>query len=118
MVLDAPDVPRFGANPVGQLIITNTRGVIALKLKLARVPGEDIVVWGSRPYSAGTTYVDHFTILGLLPDPERGLSEISEIYTAKHSLLPVGSRVFIETVQQIDGWQALRKQTSAIVPAP
>ena len=61
--------------------------------------------------------MDHFTILGLLAEPSRGVSEITDIYLAKYPVLPVGSRVFIQTVQQIDGWQDLPRQTSAIVPA-
>lgn len=118
MVLDAPDRPRFVANPVGQFIIANTKGVIALKLKVSGTPAADIVVLGSKPCSAGTTYVDHFIILGLLPDPDRGLSNITDIYLAKHPVLPPGSRVFIQTVQQIDGWQDLPMRTSAVVPSP
>jgi hypothetical protein len=118
MIQDPPDTPRFGANPVGPLSITNTNSVISLKLKVSRTPAADIVVFASKPHSAGTTYVDHFTILDLLPDPDRGWSNVSELYLAKYPVLPVGKRVFIRTVQQIDGWQDLPKQTSALVPAP
>ena len=118
MLQDPPDTPRFGANPVGQLIITNNEGVSSLKLKVSGVPASDVVIFGSKPHSAGTTYVDHFTILGLLPDPDRGWSDIAELYLPKYPVLPAGNRVFIRTVQQIDGWQDLPKQTSAIIPAP
>jgi hypothetical protein len=61
--------------------------------------------------------VDHFTILGVLPDPEQGLSNIRDLYLAKWPVVPVGSRIFIRTVQQIDGWQDLPVETSAIVRA-
>ena len=118
MMQDAPDTPRFGENPVGPLSITNNKCVIALKLKVSRAPAADILVFGSKPLSAGTTYVDHFTLLSLLPSPDRGLSEITDGYLAKYPVVPVGSRVFIRTVQQIDGWQDLPKLTTALVPAP
>jgi hypothetical protein len=117
MIQDPPDCPQFDANPVGQLIITNNKDVIALKLKVSRPPASDILVFGSKPHSAGTTYVDHFTIICLLPSPDRGLSEITDGYLAKYPVVPVGSRIFIRTVQQIDGWQDLPKQTTALVPA-
>jgi hypothetical protein len=117
MLLDPPEAPKFGPNPVGQLTITNSNGVIAIKLSVSAEPAQSIVVSGSKPRSAGTTFVDHFTILGLLAEPSRGVSEITDIYLAKYPVLPVGSRVFIQTVQQIDGWQDLPRQTSAIVPA-
>jgi hypothetical protein len=118
MIQDPPDIPQFGENPVGQLSITNNKCVIALKLKVSRAPAADILVFGSKPLSAGTTYVDHFTLLSLLPDRDRGLSDITDGYLAKYPVVPVGSRIFIRTVQQIDGWQDLPKQTSALVTAP
>jgi hypothetical protein len=118
MVLDPPEVPGFGANPVGQLLIANPNGVISLKLEVSGTLAQYTVVFGSKPCSAGITYMDHFTILGLLPDPEQGLSDITELYLAKWPVLPAGSRVFIRTLQQIDGWQDLPMQTSARVPAP
>ena len=118
MIQDPPDTPRFGANPVGQLGITNTNSLISLKLKVSRTPAADILVFGSKPHSAGTTYVDHFTLLSLLPERDHGLSDITDGYLAKYPVVPVGSRIFIRSVQQIDGLQDLPKQTSALVPPP
>jgi hypothetical protein len=117
MLLDPPEKPRFGANPVGELTITNSGGVIALKLGVSGKPVRYTVVYGSKPRSAGTTYVDHFTILGMLAEPAKGVSDITGLYLAKYAVLPVGSRIFIQTVQQIDGWQDSPRRTSAIVPA-
>ena len=48
-----------------------------------------------------------YTILGLLPDPEGGLSDITGLYLDKSSLLPAGQCIFIQTVQQINGWRDL-----------
>lgn len=117
MVEDPPGFPRFGANPVGMLAITDTKGVLTLKLKVSRIPAADIIVLASRPRSAGRSFVDHFAILGVLPEPDRGWSYITELYRGKHPVLPPGARVFIRTVQQIDGWRDQPKQTSALVPA-
>ena len=47
------------------------------------------------------------SILGLLPDPEGGLSAITGLYLDKFSLLPAAQRIFIQTVQQINGWRDL-----------
>jgi hypothetical protein len=115
-ILDPPDPPRFGRNPVGPLTITNAKGVIALKLSVSGKPAQYTIVLGTKPRSAGTTYVDHFTILGLLPDPDQGMSDITDLYLAKYPVLHPGSRVFIQTLQQINGCQDLPKLTSAIVP--
>ena len=51
--------------------------------------------------------MDHYSILGLLPDPEGGVSDITGLFLAKFNLLPVGQRIFIRTVQQINGWRDL-----------
>ena len=118
MVFDPPAAPRFGPNPVGPLTITNTSGVIRLKLSVSAEPAQHIVVLGTKPRSAGVTFVDHFTILGLLPAREQGMSDISDMFLARFPVVPVGLRVFIQTFQLIDGWEDLPKQTSAIVPAP
>ena len=118
MVMDPPAPPKFPDNPVGQLLITNANGSVRLQLNVSGTPTRFTIVSASRPRSAGTTFVDHFTILGVLPDPEQGMSNITDLYLGKWPLVPVGSRVFIRTVQQIDGWEDLPRQVSAIVPAP
>jgi hypothetical protein len=117
-VLDTPPSPRFGLNPVRQLIITNTNGAIALKLSLSGQPPQYVIVLATKPRSAGVSYVDHFSILALLPDPVRGVSEITDLFVARYGVPRVGSRVFIQTLQQINGWQDLPQLFSALVPTP
>jgi hypothetical protein len=117
LVLDPPEVPQFGANPVRQLSIANTNGVIALKLRVSGKPAQYIVVLGTKPRSAGVSYVDHFTILGVLPDAVRGMSDITDLYEGRYGVPRAGSRVFIQTFQLIDGWEDLTEQVSAIVPS-
>jgi hypothetical protein len=63
------------------------------------------------------SYVDHYTILGLLPDPEGGRCDTTELFLAKFHLLPVGQRSFIRTVHQINGWCDLPQTISARIPA-
>jgi hypothetical protein len=116
MVMDPPNVPEFGVNPVGELIISNSEGLIALRLGVSAKPGQQIVVSGSKPRSPGRTREDHLTILGLLDAPVRGMCDITELYVAKYGVPPAGSRVFIRTVQQINGWQDRPKLMNAVVP--
>jgi hypothetical protein len=116
MVLDPTDAPQSGPNPVRQLIITNTNGDIAIKLSVSGKLPQYIVVRGTKPRSAGVSYVDHFTILGVTPPPVRGLSDITDLFVGKYGVPAVGSRVFIQTFQVINGWEDLPEQISAIVP--
>ena len=106
-------VPIFPDNPVSGLSITRTDGAVSLKLALSAQPVQFVVVLGARPRNPGVRYVDHYRILGLLPEPEGGLSDITDLYLALFKLLPVGKRVFIRTVQQINGRRDLTKTTSA-----
>jgi hypothetical protein len=115
-VTDPPDYPRFGANPVGSLTITNVRGAIALKLSVPSAPAQHTLVWGTVPGSAGASFPGRFTFLGLLPAPVAGVSNITELYVAKYGVPPVTKRVFIHTRQQVNGWQDAPKQTTAVVP--
>jgi hypothetical protein len=115
-ISDASACPPFPPNPVVQLIITNTNGKIALKLKVSGKRAQYIIVLGAKPRSAGVTYVDDFTNLDVMPDPEGGLSDITDLFVKKYGVPRVGLKVFIQTVQQIDGWRDLPQQLSAIVP--
>jgi hypothetical protein len=117
MVLDPTAAPQFAPNPVRQLIITNTNDAIAIKLSVSGKLPQYIVVRGTKPRSAGVSYVDHFTILGVTPAPVRGWSDITDLFVGKYGVPAVGSRVFIQTFQVINGWEDLPEQISAIVPA-
>jgi hypothetical protein len=114
-VLPTP-IPQFGDNPVGDLSATNDHGKIALRLPVASAPVQYTVVWGAAPCSAGRSSAQHFKILGFLPAPVGGVSDITDLYVAMFGKIPPGSRIFIRTQQHIDGWEDLPKQTTAIVP--
>ncbi len=80
--------PILPDNPVSGLRITGTDDALSLKLVLSAQPVQFIVVLGARPQSPGVSYVDHYKILGLLPEPEGGLSDITALYLAVFKLLP------------------------------
>jgi hypothetical protein len=108
--------PDFGVNPVRELVITNTGGVVDLKLSVPSAPTSDILVLGTYPRSPGVTFAKHFTILGRLPVPEAGYSTITPFFVDRYGVPPAGMRVFIRTRQLLNGWEDLPKQTNAIVP--
>ena len=117
LVTTPPNRPQFPANPVGELTITNTGGDVALQLSVSQTPAAYIIVRGAAPCSAGVSFVRHFRILGRLPDPSAGASDITEMYVKIFGIPRAGSRVFIRTNQEIDGWEDALRQTTAIVPA-
>ncbi|MCX6925310.1 MAG: hypothetical protein NT154_19180 [Verrucomicrobia bacterium] len=115
-VVDPPDLPQFGANPVGDLTITNDRGDIAIKLSVSTAPARHTLVFATMPLSPGRSFPGRFVLLGLLPEPVGGFSDITDMYVARFGALRADRRVFIRTLQQINGWKDLPKQTTAVAP--
>ena len=116
--VDAPPLrPQFeGLAPQG-LVITNTGGVVALKLTCPTSPGENTIVRGSKPVSQGIEVCKDFRILGACPPPVAGSSDITALYTARYGAPKAGTKVYVQVNQVVDGWESLPKTYSAIVPA-
>jgi hypothetical protein len=112
-----PSVPSFSPNPVAELSIANTGCTVTLKLRVPSQPGQYTLVQGAAPVSAGVRCVQHFPLLGLLPAPVDGWSDITALYVARYGEPIVGTAVFIRTCQHTDGWTDLPKVASAFVPA-
>jgi hypothetical protein len=103
-VLTRPESYKFDANPVGELVATNTGGVVDLKLSVPTTPATDVLVLGAAPCSAGVSFVNHFVILGRLPAPEVDYSSITKLYVDRYGEPAAGTRIFIRTRQVRDGW--------------
>ena len=117
-VLTRPQPHTFTANPVGELVTTNTAGEVELKLSVPTTPATDILVFAAAPCSAGVSFVNHYVMLGRLPAAEGGYSHITKLYVDRYGEPPAGTRVFIRTRQMRDGWVDFPTQTDAIVPQP
>ena len=107
----------FDRSPVQQLKISKGEGGLRLKLKVAGPVGGEIMVYGTAPCSAGRMKHPTVRYLGLLPAPEDGESDITEMYCKVFGVPPAGGQVFICTRQQLNGWEADEIITRDIVPA-
>ena len=116
MLLAPPAPVVFGPNPVGKLVITNGEDGVRLLLSVTGPAVEDIMVFGQAPCSAGRTKRRNVSYLGLLPAPEGGVSDITELYVARYGEPRAGEKVFIVTRQQKDGWEGFDQETSEFVP--
>ena len=112
-----PSFPQFPDNPVDGLVITNLAGVISLKLGCPSTPANNTTVRASAPCSQGIAWCDDYRILGVLPAPVAGACDITSLYTARYGSPPVGTKVFVEVNQNIDGWEDIPVKKWAIVPA-
>ena len=106
----------FGRSVVGGLTIANGENGVRLLLKVSGPVTEDIMVFGQAPCSAGRSKRRNVAYLGLLPAPQDGLSDITDLYVARYGEPPAGTKVFIVTRQQKDGWEGDDYETNEIVP--
>ena len=112
-----PAKPAFPTLAPVAFVITNTQGVIAIKLTCPTSPSENTVVRAMAPVSQGREVPGNFYILGMCPTPVTGASDITGLYTAKFGVPPVGEKVFVQCYQVIDGHESIPTGWSAIVPA-
>jgi len=116
--VDAPPAqPLFADLAPQNLVITNTGGVIALKLTCPTNPGENTIVRASMPVSQGIESCRDFRVLGTCPAPAQGSADITDLYTARYGAPPVGKKVFVSVNQFVNGWEDHPVAFSAIVPA-
>jgi hypothetical protein len=116
LLLVPPAPVVFDPNPVGQLTIRNREDGVRLLLKVTGPVTEDIMVFGQAPCSAGRMKRRNVAYLGLLPTPQDGMSDITDIYVARYGEPRAGEKVFIVTRQQKDGWEGFDLETNEIVP--
>ena len=98
-----PDHPQFPDLAAQNFVITNTAGVIALKLTCPTDPGENTIVRGAKPLSQGRETCRDFRVLGTCPAPVAGSSDITGLYTARYGVPTVAKKVYIQVNLFVDG---------------
>ena len=111
-----PEPVVFGPNPVEELTISYAQGRLRFELRVSGPVTEDIMVLGAAPCSAGWRKCRKPAYLGLLPVPQNGMSDITEMYVERYGEPKAGERVFIRTRQQTNGWEGRDKDISEVVP--
>jgi len=116
--VDAPPVaPQFPSLAVQSLVITNTAGVIAVKLACPTNPGESTVLRASPPQTSALRACRNFRIIGICPAPADGSADITALYTAEFGAVPAGKRLFVRASTMVNGFESLPRQFQARVPA-
>ena len=112
-----PEHPAFDLYGLGPLMAGNGLDGFTLKLGVPKVPAGHTLVFGSPPCPPGRRVCRDFRFLGLLPPPDGGMSDITRRYVEKFGNPRAGSRIFIRTWQQVDGWRdSFPTQTTAVIP--
>ena len=113
-----PPPPVFPDLAPQDLFITNTAGVIAVKLVCPADPGVNTVLRASPPQSPGVASCRSYRIIGICPAPVAGLADITALYTACFGPPPVGRRIFLRASTMVSGFESLPLEFRALVPAP
>lgn len=112
-----PPYPVFPTLAPRGLVITNTADVIAIKLTCPSNPGENTALRASAPCSAGIARTPRQVIIGTVPTPAAGSSDITSAYVARYGVPGVGSRLFVTCNQFVDGWESPLVTFTGVVPA-
>jgi hypothetical protein len=116
-VVAPPEYPLFPDLAAQGLVITNSAGVIALKLTCPTDPGDNTIVRGAPPLSQGRETCRDFRVLGTCPAAVAGSADITGLYTARYGVPPIAKKVYIQVNQFVDGWESQPTSFWAIVPA-
>ena len=117
--LDVPTrCPRFPPLAVSALVITNGPGGIRIMLVCPGDPGDHTIPSASVPTSARrNVWTDHH-FFPFCPAPVGGSADVTACYRARFGVPPIGSKVFLQAKQMIDGWEGEPQEFSAVAPPP
>ena len=111
-----PERPVFPELAPEKLVITNTAGIIAVKLLCRADPGNNTVLRASPPQSPGVGTCRDFRIIGTCPAPVRHWADITEFYTAHFDSPPPGRKIFVRASAMVSGFESLPREFFAQVP--
>ena len=111
-----PEAPQFPDLAPQNLVITNTAGVVAVKLTCPTDPGDSTVLRASPPQNSAVRACRNFRIIGVCPTPVAGAADITGLYTAEFGVVPVGKRLFVKASTMVYGFESLARQFHARVP--
>src|ERR1017187_4699672 len=115
--VDVPPVsPQFPTLAPQSLVITNTAGVIAVKLTCPTSPGENTVLRASPPQNSAVRACRNYRILGTCPAAVQGSADITALYVAEFGAVPAGKRLFVQASTMVSGVESLPRQFQARVP--
>jgi hypothetical protein len=112
-----PPPPVFPELAPQDLVITNTAGVIAVKLVFPADPGDNTVLRASPPQSPGRGTCREFRVIGMCPAPVAAFADITALYTACFGPPPAGRRIFLRASTMLSGFESLPREFRALVPA-
>ena len=103
--------------PIDGLEITNTAGVIALKLHTTDAPPDGTMLRACAAQKSGCRRGVSYRLLGTLDSPSNNYITITSAYTGRFGVPAVGKRVFVSVNANVNGYEGIPLVFSARVPA-
>jgi hypothetical protein len=103
--------------PIDGFAITNTAGVLALKLHTTDAPPEGTMLRACAPESSGRRRGISYRLLGTLNAPANGYVDITSAYTGRFGVPAVDTRVFVSVNANVNGYEGIPLVFSGRVPA-
>ena len=113
-----PPYPVFPPLAVSGLAITNVCGFIKISLAYSADPGDHTILRASKPQHARRKTCSDVRIIGLCSVPVGGFADITALYRARFGVPRIGSKIFLQVNQIIDGWEDAPCILSVTVPPP
>jgi hypothetical protein len=113
-----PTAPQFPALAPQGLVITNTDGLVAVKLACPTDPGKTTVLRAGPPRNSAVRACRNFRIIGTCPAPAQGSADITSLYVAEFGAVLVGKCLVVQASTMVDGFESLPRQFKARVPLP
>jgi len=112
-----PAKPLLSPLPIDALEVTNTAGVIAVKLHTTGAPPEGTMLRACPPQNSGCRRGVGYRVLGTLNSPSNGYVDITSAFTGRFGAPAVGKRLFVSVNANVDGFEGIPLVFSARVPA-
>jgi hypothetical protein len=111
-----PAKPLLSTLPIDALDITNTAGVIAIRLHTTDAPPDGTMLRACAPMKSGCRRGEGYRLLGTLDTPVANYVTITDAYTNRFGVPAVGSRVFVSVNANENGYEGVPLVFSARVP--
>jgi hypothetical protein len=115
---DPPAKAVFSTKPALELVVTKIGGKTTILLRVEGSTAQYVVVQAAKPTRSGVRLVQHFPFLALLPAPEDGLYDLTDLYLARYGVPKDNQAIWIRAFEHTDGWIDVPQVLRARILAP
>jgi hypothetical protein len=104
-VHSVPPLPCFGPSPIKEVRIVLRQGKYRLLLDCPETPQHAVIIRATAPQSLGRSVPPRATQLGLMPAPEGGVVDLTDLYTSRFGPISPQRHIFLYTIQTENGFK-------------